>query len=98
MAQQIHPGDPAYAPPLIRPPSPASSIGTVYGPDDTSLSDVELDDAAFARKTAERLRLTFPSESEMRANRLVLLPRHTHEQERNSVCAYSFHHQCKAYL
>lgn len=85
MAQQIHPGDPAYAPPLIRPPSPASSIGTVYGQDETTLSDTELDETAFARKTADRLRLALPSESESRANRLVLLPRHTSEEERNSA-------------
>lgn len=39
MAQHVHPGDPGYAPPLIRPPSPASSIGTVYGADETSDTD-----------------------------------------------------------
>jgi hypothetical protein len=81
MAQQIHPGDPSYAPPLIRPPSPASSIGTVYGDDETSQSDAELDDAAFASKHEEALKLNHPSDAETRAVRSVLLPRPKNAEE-----------------
>ncbi|KAJ7836350.1 hypothetical protein B0H14DRAFT_2794300 [Mycena olivaceomarginata] len=44
------PQNPEYASPVIRDPSPASSVGTVYGPDQTPSSDEELDQAAFERK------------------------------------------------
>lgn len=81
MAQQIHPGDPAYAPPLIRPPSPASSIGTVYGADETSLSDSELDQVHFAEKCERLLNLHMQSDPERRAMRLVLLPKPSTAQE-----------------
>lgn len=85
MAQQIHPGDPAYAPPLIRPPSPASSIGTSYGLDETTASDTELDDAEFARKCEASLHLDAPGDQERRATRTVLLPHSaTREDERST--------------
>ena len=50
----------AYAPPVLRPASPASSVGTVYPDDATSLSDNEqcLSQAAFERKWEEKLGLT----------------------------------------
>jgi len=73
MAQHVHPGDPGYAPPLIRPPSPASSIGTVYGADETS--DTELSQDAFEKTIEEKLKLGDVSDAEARANRHVLLPR-----------------------
>jgi hypothetical protein len=85
MAQQIHPGDPSYAPPLIRPPSPASSIGTVYGPDEDSYSDTELTDEAFIRKHDALLRLDEPSDSELRAMRSVLLPKPKTAEEEMSM-------------
>lgn len=88
MAQQIHPGDPAYAPPLIRPPSPASSIGTSYGPDETTLSDSELDPVAFAMKCEARLNLHMPGDTERRATRLVLLPNPQSPQEEKGGCLY----------
>ncbi|CAL1712930.1 unnamed protein product [Somion occarium] len=34
--QHINLADPEYAPSLVRPPSPSSSIGTDYGPDETT--------------------------------------------------------------
>lgn len=54
-----HLHSPTYAPPVIRAPSPASSLGTVYPPDATSPSDDEADisQAAFENKYHERLRL-----------------------------------------
>ncbi|KIO06139.1 hypothetical protein M404DRAFT_74033, partial [Pisolithus tinctorius Marx 270] len=56
-AQLIHASDPAYAPPVIRPPSPASSVGTVYEPDQTSQSDVELSKEEFEQKWLAKLHL-----------------------------------------
>ncbi|KAI6123382.1 hypothetical protein EDD16DRAFT_1704333 [Pisolithus croceorrhizus] len=56
-AQLIHASDPAYAPPVIRPPSPASSVGTVYEPDQTSQSDTELSKEEFEQKWLAKLHL-----------------------------------------
>ncbi|KAI6044754.1 hypothetical protein EDC04DRAFT_2889433 [Pisolithus marmoratus] len=56
-AQLIHASDPAYAPPVIRPPSPASSVGTVYEPDQTSHSDTELSKEEFEQKWLAKLHL-----------------------------------------
>jgi len=54
-----HIHSPTYAPPVLRAPSPASSLGTSYAPDATSLSDSEavLSHAAFEKKWEDRLRL-----------------------------------------
>src|SRR5882762_2811126 len=54
-----HIHSPSYAPPVLRAPSPASSIGTSYAPDATSLSDTEaeLSQAAFEQKWGGKLRL-----------------------------------------
>src|SRR4030081_3191991 len=64
-----------YAPPVLRAASPASSVGTVYGEDQTSLSDLELDDAALARKYDDLLELRKPSKEEEEANQFLLLER-----------------------
>ncbi|KAJ7758086.1 hypothetical protein DFH07DRAFT_454590 [Mycena maculata] len=70
--------NPEYADPLIREPSPASSVGSVYGPDQTASSDSEsvLDQPAFERKWEERLDLRRPTREEERADHepLVLRP------------------------
>ncbi|KAG6332003.1 hypothetical protein ID866_7088 [Astraeus odoratus] len=55
--QLIHTGDPAYASPVIRAPSPASSIGTAYEPDQTSQSDAELSKEEFEQKWLAKLNL-----------------------------------------
>ena len=55
--QPIHAGDPAYASPVIRPPSAASSVGTAYDPDKTSQSDTELNQEEFEQKCLGRLNL-----------------------------------------
>ncbi|KIM81027.1 hypothetical protein PILCRDRAFT_821864 [Piloderma croceum F 1598] len=54
-----HVHSPAYAPPVLRAPSPASSLGTTYAPDATSFSDTEaeLSQATFEKKWEDKLRL-----------------------------------------
>jgi hypothetical protein len=52
------PGQPPhYATPVLRAPSPASSVGTTYIPDTTSLSDSEsfLSPSEFNRKWEEKI-------------------------------------------
>jgi hypothetical protein len=84
--QQIHTGDPAYASPVIRPPSPASSVGTAYGPDETSLSDSGLTQDAFERKWIANLRLDEPKDEEVHNLKDVLIipPNDPQEQKRVS--------------
>jgi len=54
-----HVHSPTYAPPVLRAPSPASSLGTTYAPDATSFSDTEaeLSQTAFEKKWEDKLRL-----------------------------------------
>jgi hypothetical protein len=54
-----HVHSPTYASPVLRAPSPASSLGTSYAPDATSFSDTEteLSRSAFERKWEDKLRL-----------------------------------------
>ncbi|KAG1852001.1 hypothetical protein C8R48DRAFT_676256 [Suillus tomentosus] len=81
--QQIHAGDPAYASPVIRPPSPASSVGTAYGPDDTSLSDSGLNQDVFERKWIANLRLDEPKHDEVHnlKDPLIICPSDPQEQK-----------------
>ncbi|KAF9464111.1 hypothetical protein BDZ94DRAFT_1308132 [Collybia nuda] len=71
------PHQPEYAPPVLRAPSPASSVGTSYGADQTSFSDSEhqLSQTAFERKWEERIGLGNPSFEEETANLGPLLQR-----------------------
>ena len=65
-----------YANPVIhRMPSPTSSVGTVYGLDETALSDSEykLSDSAFARKCEEQMELYMPRKEETEADKDPLL-------------------------
>jgi len=65
-----------YANPVIhRMPSPTSSVGTVYGLDETALSDSEykLSDSAFARKCEEQMELYMPRKEETEADQDPLL-------------------------
>ena len=64
-----------YAPPVLRAPSPASSVGTAYAEDQTSLSDSELSQAAFEKKWEERLELGLRRQEEELANSSPLIPR-----------------------
>lgn len=67
-----------YAPPVLRAPSPASSIGIVYGEDRTSYSDCEeqISQSSFESKWEERLALHLPRPEELLADQDPLLPRH----------------------
>lgn len=70
--------NPEYGEPAsIRDPSPASSVGSVYGPDQTSFSDSEsvLDQRAFERKWEARLDLKRAMREEEIADAEPLLPR-----------------------
>ncbi|SRR6266542_1870286 len=62
-----------YADPVLRPASPASSLGTAYGPDQTSFSDSELSGTAFEQKCLERLELDQPRKDELHANKDPLI-------------------------
>ncbi|KAJ7778384.1 hypothetical protein B0H16DRAFT_1503321 [Mycena metata] len=71
------PQNPEYADPVIREPSPASSVGSVYGPDQTASSDSEsqIDQPAFERKWADRLDLRRATREEELADADPLFPR-----------------------
>lgn len=64
-----------HAPPVLRASSPANSVGTVYGEDQTSFSDLELSDDALAKKYEDRLELRKPRKEEEKTNGPVLLER-----------------------
>ncbi|KAF9445383.1 hypothetical protein P691DRAFT_611101, partial [Macrolepiota fuliginosa MF-IS2] len=74
---------PEYAPPVLRAPSPASSVGTTYGPDQTSLSDSEhqISQVAFERKWLAKLDLDKPRKEEEEANESPLIPRTKNKEE-----------------
>ncbi|KAF4619517.1 hypothetical protein D9613_005567 [Agrocybe pediades] len=73
-----HVPHPAYAPPPYRPPSPASSVGTAYPADQTSLSDSEsfIEQSAFESKQERIIGLGKQREEEMQRESevLVLVP------------------------
>ncbi|KAJ7022725.1 hypothetical protein C8F04DRAFT_1137137 [Mycena alexandri] len=71
------PQNPEYADPVIREPSPASSVGSVYGPDQTASSDSEsqIDQPAFERKWEDRLDLRRATREEELADADPLFPR-----------------------
>ena len=80
----VHSGDPAYAPPLLRAPSPTSSIGTDYGPDEPEEGENNISDSAFARKCQAKLRLSDVRREEEIACYDPLLPKCADpEQERS---------------
>jgi len=64
-----------YAHPVLRAPSPASSVGTAYGADQTAYSDSEnqMGQAAFEKKWEERLELGRARKEEDIANQGPLL-------------------------
>lgn len=76
-----------YASPVIRAPSPTSTIGTTYGEDETSFSDSEhmLTQSAFETKCIEGIALALPRKEEEVANSDPLLARPvpgSHEEHR----------------
>ncbi|KAJ3004032.1 hypothetical protein NUW54_g5003 [Trametes sanguinea] len=73
----VHPTDLPYVPTIMRAPSPSSTIGTDYGPDETDFVDSELNENEFARKCEEVVGIHRPRPEEEEANRDPLLyPRH----------------------
>jgi len=72
-----------YASPIVRSPSPASSVGTSYGPDQTSFSDSEseISPAAFEQKCQERIGLGLPTPEEVEASKSPLLPVSSNAEE-----------------
>ncbi|KAA1475564.1 hypothetical protein DENSPDRAFT_805940 [Dentipellis sp. KUC8613] len=71
-----HPGDLPYAPPVLRAASPSGSINTEYGPDETSLSDMELSPGEFEGKIEAALRLHEQRDQEVVAvAKPVLIPK-----------------------
>lgn len=87
-APLIHTGDPAYASPVIRAPSPASSVGTAYGPDESSQSDSELSPEAFEQKWSSKLKLGGPRiEEELMSFSALIQPLPQNQMEEKSWCA-----------
>ena len=80
-----------YDTPVLRAASPASSVGTVYGPDQTALSDTEeqLPQLAFERKWEERLGLGMPTPEELIASESPLLSLPNGPVEERGKCFYS---------
>ncbi|KAL6302006.1 hypothetical protein BKA93DRAFT_737738 [Sparassis latifolia] len=75
-AQQIQAFGPQYAGPVLRAPSPSSSIESADHQDETSLSDSELSPYDFAMKWDKKIRLNDPRPDEEAANKEpLLLPR-----------------------
>lgn len=74
--------NPEYAPPVLRIPSPTSSVGTTYGPDQTSFSDTELSQPAFENKWLAKLNLNKPRKEEEEADEdpLILRPKSKEEE------------------
>ncbi|CDO77156.1 hypothetical protein BN946_scf184657.g31 [Trametes cinnabarina] len=65
----VHPTDLPYVPTIMRAPSPSSTIGTDYGPDETDFADSELNQNDFVRKCEEAIGLHRPRPEEEEANR-----------------------------
>ncbi len=73
-----------YASPVLRAASPASSVGTVYGPDQTSFSDSDLSPFRFQVKYDAQIGLGEPRREEVLANLDPLLPPAKNEAEEKS--------------
>ncbi|TFK70966.1 hypothetical protein BDN72DRAFT_794669 [Pluteus cervinus] len=76
-----------YAPPVMRAPSPASSIGTHYEIDQTSLSDKEsiIGQEDFENKWEDRLQLRNPRKEEEEAENSPLIPRSNNPTEMRAM-------------
>jgi hypothetical protein len=80
-APYIHSGDPAYAPPVLRAPSPSSSIGTEYEQDATTFEEYTLEEEDILQK----LRLAEARDEEHIANQDPLLPKPGNPEEETRV-------------
>ena len=79
-APYTHGGDPAYAPPVLRAPSPSSSIGTEYPPDESTQEEEFMTESDFVK----RLQLNEPWFPEAVAYREPLLPKPTNPTQEAS--------------
>ncbi|KAL0961399.1 hypothetical protein HGRIS_006350 [Hohenbuehelia grisea] len=76
-----------YAAPVLRAPSPASSVGSQYLADQTSFSDSEgqLSQAAFEQKWMDKLELDQPLDEELEADEDPRVPEPKNEAERKAL-------------
>lgn len=88
----IHSADPAYAPPVLRAPSPSSSIGTNYDPDETPEVELHMSDEDFARTCEDKLQLGQPRSDEIAACKDPLLARPHSKEEEQSAFRRHLHH------
>ena len=88
----IHTADPAYAPPVLRAPSPSSSIGTNYDSDKTTEFESSMSDAEFARMCEDNLQLGRPRSDEIAACKDPLLARPHSKEEEQSAFRRHLHH------
>jgi IS5 family transposase len=73
---EVHRGDIPYQTPFTRSASPNDSLTTVYGADETNLSDAELSEEAFSNKVLAGLHIHEKREEEERAEaRPLIMPR-----------------------
>jgi len=68
-SRHVRMGDVPYENPVMRPPSPAGSINTEYGPDETDPVDLLLSDRDFERKVLDNLRIHEATDTEQRNER-----------------------------
>ncbi|KAI0028442.1 hypothetical protein K488DRAFT_31777, partial [Vararia minispora EC-137] len=61
---RVRNGDVPYENPVMRPPSPAGSINTDYGPDEMDPTDLVPTDREFERKILENLRIDEQTDQE----------------------------------
>ena len=73
---EVHRGDIPYQAPFTRSASPNDSLTTVYGADETNLSDAELSEEAFSNKVLAGLHIHEKRAEEERAEaRPLIMPR-----------------------
>jgi hypothetical protein len=92
-----HHTDPGYAPPLVNPPSPAPSVTSIHGDDETDPADALLSSADFDAKMRAQIGLGQPGEVELLANRVVLLPKPTSANDEQRGCPV-FNMECQSRL
>ncbi|KAF9013175.1 hypothetical protein BDQ17DRAFT_1404738 [Cyathus striatus] len=74
-----------YAPPVIRSPSPTSSIGTSYDEDQTTQAEMDLTCSEFKLMVQEKLELSKPRREETLAEQDPLIQRPETEPDRQAL-------------
>lgn len=85
----VHPGDLPYSIPVMRSASPNGSINTDYGPDQTSVSELMMNDHDFESMIHNMLGLDTQREQEYQAQMSPLLTRPKNPQEEKSASLLS---------